>query len=603
MSSRLNWQHWICLIALCAAVAPSAHALTILTRATVIAKTEGTDTAAHVADARLPYSWDSAQRAVDGSAQFLVHFTSANHAEPHALFTRIGNIFTVTLNGVEIARMGTPGNKYEDYAKEPRYIAVPPGVLRNDNTLQITIYATGGRHAGLTPVYVGPADEVREVYAHAYRLRIIGSLIIVVISCVLGTLSLLLWLRQRESLYLFYGAAELLWALKIGDTLIERTPLPWPWWGALVCASYAIAPALICKFSLAVMDLHHGLLKRLSYWHLIVSVPVALLVSVASLPWLWSIWLGITVSLSVWVAVVVIIHGIRHPALERRILAIAVLATAATALRDLIAIEILPHSYGDIAWVRYAWVAFAMTLAWVIAERLRKNAAEIAEMNQMLSERLSAREAELGAAFSHQVESERQQAMMDERQRITRDMHDGLGSQLLGALQLAQNPAVSRDVVAHQLRETLDHLKLTVDAMHDIDGDIASLLGAFRYRIAPRLEAAGIRLSWSVAPLPTIPDWTLRQSRNLQMILFELFSNMMAHARATHSSLVAATDAENRHIVITLTDDGCGFDLQSMASGGGRGMLNMQLRASHLGAQLRIQSSPEGTQASLLLPL
>jgi hypothetical protein len=74
----------------------------------------------------------------------------------------------------------------------------------------------------------------------------------------------------------------------------------------------------------------------------------------------------------------------------------------------------------------------------------------------------------------------------------------------------------------------------------DTEGDIASLLGALRYRLNPRLAAAGVQLACAVESLPEIAGWTLQKSRDLQLILFEAFSNLMTHA--------GATDEHSRHI-------------------------------------------------------
>ena len=416
---------------------------------------------------------------------------------------------------------------------------------------------------------------------------------------------MLLWLRQRDASYLLYGASEWLWALQVSDTLFERSLLPWPWWGAVIFSAYALAPSLICKFALMMTDNHHGRLKRLSDLHVLLPVPVALLVVFFGLPWLWSIWKTMTLAACLVFACVVVYHGMRSKAIEQKVLAIAVVLIIVAILRDFIVITLVPKTYGNFTWARYAWIGFGITLAWMIAERTRKSTRELAQMNQTLSLRLAERETELNAAFAQQDDRKRQQAIMEERQRLMRDMHDGLGSQLVGALQLAENPSASRTVVAGQLRDALDHLKLTVDAMQDTGGDIASLLGALRYRLGPRLEAAGVTLNWEVAQLPSIPSWTIQQSRHLQMILFEIFANLIAHAGATQAYLSAhhEDDVNGRAIRITLRDNGHGFEPETPTESRGQGLANMRFRAAGIGAAIQLQSSSRGTQITLVLPI
>lgn len=606
---RLNWKAVIVFLMLSATCMSPACAVTILDRASVTIQLTGHAESAHIADAKLPYNWDAMNGPVTGRAQFILDFHAADMKSPHSLYIkRIGNTFDVALNGVLIGKMGEAGNN-DDYSKQPHIFPIPHGVLREKNILAITIDAQNSRHAGLSPIMFGAESEVRPRYEANYHLRVTGSLIVGIISSVLAMFALVLWIRQPEPLYAYYGLSELLWALQVSDVLIERAPLPWPLWGIVIWSAYAMAPALICKFTLVVMEHHHGMLKRLTDWHLILSIPMVALARLGWL-WIWPMWKAVVVLMCLAVGLFVVRHGIRNRAWEKRVLAIAIIAVVGAALRDLAFIVVLPNTgilpaytnvYGETSWVRYVWVAFGITLAWIIAERLRKSAQAISQMNLTLSQRLAERELELNAAFALQAHSERQQAMLEERQRLTRDMHDGLGSQLAWALQLAQNPAASKEMLTEQLRETLDHMKMTVDAMQDTEGDIASLLGALRYRLNPRLAAAGVRLAWAVEPLPEIAGWTLQKSRDLQLILFEAFSNLMTHADATNATLYAAQDAEQRHVRIVLQDNGRGFDTGTAS--GGHGLANMRSRAVRIGADLFFESAPEGSKVILLLPL
>lgn len=557
-------------------------------------------------DVSLPYNWDTAVGAVDGQARFTLHFNCADTAAPQALYIlRLGNTFTMTLNGIVIAHLGA-NDPYEDYSKEPRLYPIPEGVLQPQNTLEITIHAQGGRHAGLTPVQFGAAAQLQAVYHQDYRWRITGALVIAVVSAVFGALALILWLRQRNPLYILYGLGELLWALQVSDTWTTRSPLPWPWWGAVILSAYALAPVLISKFALEVVNAHRGWLKRVSSWQLALSVPVVLLAVLGGMPWLWTVLQGLIVLLALTVGIVVVVKGVRSASLERWALAIAVILAVSAGVRDFIVIK-LGSSYGSVSLARYAWVVFSVTLAWIIAEQMRKDSRALAQMNQNLAQQLAAREAELRVVFERERSNEKTRGILEERTRLMRDMHDGLGSQLVGVLQLAQNPTSSRTIVAAQLQDALDHLKLTVDAMQETDGDVGSLLGALRYRLAPRLEAAGIVLSWNVDHLPLVPAWTVQRSRDLQMILFEAFSNLIAHSGATCAHLCAQCINDvatgNPIVQVTLEDNGSGFDADNLSEPHGRGLANMRARAANLGAVLHFRSSAAGSLMCVTLPL
>ena len=99
-------------------------------------------------------------------------------------------------------------------------------------------------------------------------------------------------------------------------------------------------------------------------------------------------------------------------------------------------------------------------------------------------------------------ESERVKASAQERQRIMQDMHDGLGSQLLSSLMLVERGALSNEQVAQILRESIDDMRLAIDALAAEDSDLLSALGNMRFRMEPRLKAAGMEMQWDARGLP-----------------------------------------------------------------------------------------------------
>lgn len=610
----------VLLLAACL-VSRAAHAATALVPSAITVQPDGEPERA-VAP-RLPLHWDADLRGSAGRARLLFELPPSDGLVPQALLlTRVGNSYRVRLDGQVLAAQGEPGNPYHDYAKRPRLVLLP---LRPASAapgrLEIEIDAQPARKAGVGPVFHGPASEIGARHASSTFYRWDLSLVIVAISATLGTLSLLLWLRQRERLYLVYGAGELLFALHAGDTLLSETPLPWPWWGAVSYAAHGLAWLLMFQFALMGVGRAQGALARTN-GALMVLIPLLLAVSVVgAMPALELLVLVVVQLMALATALVVIRDGLRSRELEKRTLALAMAGLLLVLARDAFVLVIQPYSglfapwgshYGETPWSRYGWVAFGITMAWTLAERLRRASHEVSAANRELAWRLKLQEEQLRLGFQRQLEDKRLQARLDERQRLTRDMHDGLGAQLTGALHLARNPATPCTAVAAQLEEALDHLKLTVDAMHDTDGDLGSLLGALRYRLGPRLEAAGVELTWAVEELPDMEGWTLDRSRDLQMILYEGISNLLTHAGARHATVSARHEAGGDRVVVVLADDGSGFATDAAVpaddspatapSRRGRGLDNMQVRARRLGAQLGIRSSTRGTTVELSLP-
>ena len=561
------------------------------------------NTEVHQEKVSLPYNWDRKNGAVDGQARFGIDFLVSDTKRLLGIYLpRIGNTFEIKLNGQVLAKVGVPGEPHQNFAKHPFFFAIPLDMLRSSNHLEITIQVIGGHYGGLSPVYIGEVEAVRAQFKSGYFWLHTGYFIVSIVSAVLALLSLLLWLKQREMVYAYYGLGELLFAFRMSDARFEISPLPWPWWELIIFSAQGLGSILLLKFALSIMNLHQGRIKMIMNAYMVLTIPVVALTLFCGWPLLSNLWVSLGSVFAVWVTCIIVPRGLRSRITEQKLLAFSFMAIALAATRDAVAFQVFAIFTGTV-WTVYAWLGFGMTLAWIIAERLHTSSVQVAQMNQELSTRLHQREQQLHQIFSQQSQVDQQQTILEERQRLTRDMHDGLGSQLLSALTLAQDPNSQRDELVSQLRETMDQLKLTVDAMHDTEGDIAALLGALRYRLGKRLQSAGIKLHWLVADLPRFDSWTLRDSRQLQMILYEALSNLMVHARATEARLQAEYDETQQCVLIRLSDNGKGFDVAMASAQTGHGLANMQQRCKLLGATLAIDSSEDGTTLSLSLPI
>lgn len=127
--------------------------------------------------------------------------------------------------------------------------------------------------------------------------------------------------------------------------------------------------------------------------------------------------------------------------------------------------------------------------------------------------------------------------------------------------------------------------------------------GNLRFRMEPRLRAAGQRLRWDMHPLPDTADGSLclpgTVALPLLRVLQEALANAVKHAMAQTLSVRLAV--ESSVLVLEISNDGVGFDLHQHALG--KGLAGMQKRARSLGAELDVHSGAQGTQVRLQLPL
>ena len=228
--------------------------------------------------------------------------------------------------------------------------------------------------------------------------------------------------------------------------------------------------------------------------------------------------------------------------------------------------------------------------------------------------------------------SAQQVAVLEERQRLARELHDAVTQHLSSLTLMAQTlgPAYSRGTEEGEsrARRVVELSQVALDEMRVL---LAELRPRARDRAGPEAEApagsARARLRHhglaealallagdvSCDALPVDADLTryvprpLAEEEALYRIAQEALSNVVKHAGATYVQLQLATDG--RTTVLTITDDGRGFTTSVERTGehavqmGGLGLLTMRERAAALGATIRVDSGTgQGTTIEVVVP-
>lgn len=207
---------------------------------------------------------------------------------------------------------------------------------------------------------------------------------------------------------------------------------------------------------------------------------------------------------------------------------------------------------------------------------------------------------ELAESHAKLREIEQREILSQERQRLVQDMHDGLGSSLISTLRAVELGRIHEAEIAHALRSCIDDLKLSIDSMESVEADLLLLLAKLRFRLEPRLESTGIALRWEVKNVPKL-DWLdSTNALHILRILQEAFANIVKHTHATE--IRVATSLDDGGIMVTITDNGGGFDLGKALNSGGRGLAHQMRRAGAVGGKIHWNSNFMGTCLSLWLP-
>jgi signal transduction histidine kinase len=608
----MTWRHTTCQIVvvfLAAWVGTAQSQALLLSHAlATITTAQGTS----VSPVTLPYTWDRQHPGLGGVGTFDIQFGAPAPVNGlTALYVpRLGNTYEIWLNDVLLQRKGDVTKPDSgDFSKAPRYLEFTPSLLKPQNVLRIVVRADAGRNGGLAPVSVGPESAVEPAYRTQFIERTVGALAIMILSIVVGTLSLALWMTQkdvaggrarRDSLYLLAGTAELAWALRMSDLLIEQPFLPWPqwailrtvvgavWYGGMVLFSFRIAgwhrnramrnatPVVWCVMGSGILCTALG-----SYLHS--GTPMTIWYSVASL-----IMLPTALTFA-WAA------SRRGASATHKVVALALFVNVLAGLRDIVVL-LLRDTYAEQTWIRYTSALFGVALAFVVVQRFRDSNTALRDLLTTLESRVTQKEAELRESYSRVEKLARVQERIAERTSVLRDMHDGVGSHITSAIRQLQSEKGVVSEVVRTLRDSLDQLKLSIDAMSIPAGDVTALLASLRYRLAPRFLASDLALHWDVDEIRPVAGMDTGGMRQLQFMLLESFSNVLQHARAHVLEIQA--HAHQHGARLRIIDDGIGFDRTALSR---NGLRSMQDRANAIGAKLTVDSRPGRTIVEIIL--
>jgi signal transduction histidine kinase len=196
----------------------------------------------------------------------------------------------------------------------------------------------------------------------------------------------------------------------------------------------------------------------------------------------------------------------------------------------------------------------------------------------------------------------------EERRRLRRDLHDGLGSQLAGLNVQAgtlrrlilTDPDAADEVVVElreELRSAIADIRHLVYDLRPPALDDLGLVEALR-RLAERYGSEGEQLRVLVEAPEALPSLPAAVEVAVYRITQEALTNVVRHARA-HSCVVRLT--VNEDVALEIVDDGVGIPAER---GAGVGLSSMHERASELGGSCVVEPAPKGgTQVLVRLPL
>jgi signal transduction histidine kinase len=197
-------------------------------------------------------------------------------------------------------------------------------------------------------------------------------------------------------------------------------------------------------------------------------------------------------------------------------------------------------------------------------------------------------------------------AQQEERNRISTDMHDELGSGMtairlmseIAKNKMKENTPIEVEKISQSADDILNKMNAIIWSMNSKNDSLGNLISYIRAYATEYLEATPVKCTVNIPEHIPEQELTGDKRRNIFLCVKETLNNMLKHSRATQLTIDISA---NSSLTIKIHDNGVGIDLQKIRQFG-NGLENIDRRMKSIGGDFEIANN-NGTVTTLELPL
>ena len=515
-------------------------------------------------------------------------------------------------------RSGDAGLIYSGRA--PTVYALPAGAT----AVHLRLQTPSNFPFGLGVARVGPLEAALLTHGNDERVGLAEQSSLALAMGVVGAMALLAWCVRRQDLaLLFFGLATVVFALRTGLDYTQLIYLPALLFENLIRWTLVLLAITLTSANLIAVNAWSASAQR---GMLLLGAGFSALFVALLIPGLEQLGLHTMTfrRIAFFLSVLLTLYAMWHTFAARKRIGLvragAVLIAYALilAVGRVIAMRNVGQSgFSHGGYFIYAYSVLVLVVGALVGERALRALQRAEGLNAELAQRVAEKNTELAQFYAQQrdaeLQAEREDARQHERERLTREMHDGIGAQLMTALRGVERGAYGKEQVAQSLQDGLDELRLLMDSA-DVGRSLQGALATWRNRWDARLAAVGLALVWEIDGAiegVVLPEDTVLQ---LMRMVQEAVTNTVKHANASHITVhagLANSDAGGRVLHLQVCDNGKGLpDAPELAAHVGaapptpaspassatsttatqRGLRHIAHRASAIGAQCEVRS-------------
>ncbi len=560
-------------------------------------------TPTHTAKVILPHSWNGDRPQRSGIFLYTAEFDLTSDQNKHALalyLPRIGNRYEISVNKQSLYTTGDLNDPSYALTHSPALIALPASVLlAGQNTVSLKVAGEAARYAGVSSIYIGDAEALKKTYAQRIFLHNFSTLTIVICCTLIGFASLLFAYFLKNRHFLIFGLSALCWACSHSYLLLTEMPFHYRIGLFLYDFFYAMAIGFLLLSVAYVIRLRSRWYRHSVFGFVILAFFLNAIYHFNH-PLARSVFLNLMLAISAVTFLLYLKIFFTSPRKQSWLMMGMFALSIAFGIYDQFMVYQLKNGYEFIAVSRYAFLMCSIAVAANFVIYLVRVNNFVQNSHARTATKLARTREKLSASFTKQLSVEKERVIESERYRMMQDMHDGLGSQLIGLQHAIKAPNADPERLSAMVKNSITELRLAIKALGQQHTQVSSMLGELRERLEWLFHHQQRTLKWAVDDIPELPSIDHLVIDHLEKIVLELFTNIAKHSRASTITL-AATYHPSSHVLICIKEDGQGCPLPSelAQTGTSKGLASIKKRAQAINAVITTQNDRRETTIRL----
>ncbi len=507
----------------------------------------------------------------------------------------------VYINDIWIGQSGTFSDPVSRHHNEPLLFSFSPSLLHNEtNTLKLIVKAAYYQQGLLDEVYLGDHLTLSNAHDWKYFIRVDFIRWVTVAMYALSGLIMLFWLsRPQDVIYGIFSIELFFWATHNLNLFVSNIPVSSRLWEAMTMSTLGWTVIAMIFFNHRFVGYSSKRVEQFILLFGFSGIGIFFLPDIASILTIgYRIWDSFLLVFGSYAILHLLYAYVQKTSTDIYLMLLAGIPILVFGLHDILMVNhFIDRRDGLI--IQYSVVPAALLFTWFLVRRFVQSLNKAEQLAHTLESRVKQKQLALHQQYEQLKHLEKETVLSEERERIMRDMHDGIGGQLVSTLVMLQDcKGEVYDKIRHKIEHSLTDLRFVIDSLDPLLSDIPTLLGMMRLRLLDQLEAANIELEWEVTELPEVADMSPRRCLHIMRIVQEAINNSIKHS-STDKMRLQTGILDNKNIYIDIHDYGSG--LQQCATFSGRGIDNMNYRASEIGGNLEMLNTDTGFCVRLVL--